>query len=53
MVDVDVDVDVDELNNVLRTNRHTKINKDDDSDQINIEDYDEDDIIEEEEDNSN
>jgi hypothetical protein len=37
-----VDVDV-ELNDVLRTNGHTKVNKDDDSDEINVEDYDRDD----------
>ena len=40
---VDVDVDVKELNGVLRTNGHTQVDKDDDSDEINVEDCDEDD----------
>ena len=50
-----VDVDV-ELNDILRTNEHTKVNKDDDNDEINVEDCDGDDNDEfeeeEEEDNS-
>jgi len=35
-----VDVDVDELNDALRTSRHTLVDEDDDSDEINVEDCD-------------
>jgi hypothetical protein len=35
-----VDIDIKELNDVLRTSRHTQVDKDDDSDKINIEDCD-------------
>ena len=53
-VDVDVDVDVQELNDVLRISGHTQVNENDDSEEINVEDYDrdDDDEIEEEQDNS-
>jgi hypothetical protein len=48
-----VNVDVEEFNDILRTNRHAQVDKDDDNDGINIEDCDKDDKIkEEEEDNS-
>jgi hypothetical protein len=40
---VDVDVNVEELNDVLRTSGYTKVNKDDNSDEINVEYYDKDD----------
>ena len=33
-----IDVYVHKLNDVLRTNKHTQVDKDDDSDEINIED---------------
>ena len=36
-------VDVEKLNDVLRTNKHTKIDEDDDIDEFNIEDCDVDD----------
>jgi len=45
-----VDIDIKELNDVLRTSRHTQVDEDDDSDKINIEDcdgYDNDEIKEE------
>jgi hypothetical protein len=47
-------VDVDELNDVLRISGHTKVNEDDDSNEINIKDCngDDDDEIKEKEDNS-
>ena len=47
-------VDVEELNDVLRTNKYTQVDEDDDNDEINIKDCDEDDDngIKEEEDNS-
>jgi len=38
-----VDVDVEELNDILRTNRYTEVDKDNDSDKINVEDCDGDD----------
>jgi hypothetical protein len=44
-----VDIDIKELNDVLRTSRHTQVDEDDDSDKINIEDcdgYDNDEIKE-------
>jgi len=46
---VDVDVDVEELNDVLRTSGYTEVNKDYDSDEINVEycDKDDDDEIDE------
>ena len=44
-----VDIDIDQLNDVLRTSGHTKVDKDDDSDEINVEYCDEDDEIKEEE----
>jgi len=48
-----VNVDVEEFNDILRTNRHAQVDKDDDNNGINIEDCDKDDKIkEEEEDNS-
>ena len=48
-----VNVDVEEFNDILRTSRHTQVNKDDDNDGINVEDSDGvDKIEEEEEDNS-
>jgi hypothetical protein len=40
---VDVDVDVEELNDILRTSGYTKVDKDNDSDEINVEDCDGDD----------
>ena len=45
-----VDVDIEELNDALRTSRHTQVYKDDNNDEINIEDCDgyNDDEIEEE-----
>ena len=46
-----IDVYVDALNDVLRTNKHTQVGKDDDSDEINIEDCDEYDDDEIKEDN--
>jgi len=48
-----IDVDIKELNDILRTIQHTEIDEDDDSDEIYIEDCNEDDEdeIEEEEDN--
>jgi hypothetical protein len=49
-----VDVDIEKLNNILRSSGHTQVDKDDDSDEINIKDcdeYDDDEI--EKEDNSN
>jgi len=45
-----VDVNIEELNDVLRTNEYTEVNEDDDSYEINIEDYDGDDNDEIEED---
>jgi len=42
-----VDFDIKKLNNVLRTSGYTKVDEEDDSDEINVE------IEEEEEDNSN
>jgi len=50
---VDVDVDAEKLNDVLSSNRHTQVDEDDDSDEINVEDCDgdENDSIDEEEDN--
>jgi len=48
-----VNVDVEEFNDIMRINRYTQVDKDDDNNGINIEDCDEDDKIEEkEEDNS-
>ena len=35
-----VDVDIEELNDVLRTNRYTQVDKDYNSDEINVEDCD-------------
>ena len=51
-VDVYVDVDVEELNDVLRTNGHTQVNEDNESNEINVEDCDgyDDDKIKEEDD---
>jgi len=45
-----VDVDIEELNDALRTSRHTQVYEDDNNDEINIEDCDgyNDDEIEEE-----
>jgi hypothetical protein len=53
-VDVGVGVDAEELNDILISSRHTKVNEDD-NDEINIEDCDEDkdESIDEEEDYSN
>jgi len=51
-----IDVGVKELNDVLRTNKHTEANEDDDSNENNIKDYNGDngdEIEEEEEDNFN
>ena len=51
-----IDVDVKELNDILRTNKHTEANEDDDSNKNNIKYYnrdDDDEIEEEEEDNFN
>ena len=49
-----IDVGVKELNNILRTNKHTEANEDDDSNENNIKDYNRDDDDEiEEEDNFN
>jgi hypothetical protein len=45
-----IDIKVEELNDILRNSRHTEVNKDDDSDELNIQDCDRDDEIEEEED---
>jgi len=45
---VDVDVDVEELDDVLRTSGHTKVDEDDDNDETNVEDCDEDDNNEDE-----
>jgi hypothetical protein len=44
-----VDVDIEELNDVLRTNRYTQVDKDYNSDEIYVEDCDE---YDKEEDNS-
>ena len=43
-----VNVDVEELNDILRTIEHKQIDKDDDNDDINVEDCDGDDKIKEE-----
>jgi transcription initiation factor TFIID subunit TAF12 len=31
-----IDIEVEELNDILRNSRHTEVNEDDDSDEINI-----------------
>ena len=43
-----VNVDVEELNDILRTIEHKQVDKDDDNDDINVEDCDGDDKIKEE-----
>jgi hypothetical protein len=47
-----VNVDVEELNDILRTNIYTEVDKDNDSDKINVEDCDGDDEKKEKEENS-
>ena len=49
-----IDVDTKELNDVLSSNEHTQVDKDDDNNEINVKDCDrvEDESIDEEEDNS-
>jgi hypothetical protein len=49
-----VDVDAKEFNDVLSSNEHTQVDKDDDNNEINVKDCDrvEDESIDEEEDNS-
>jgi len=54
IVNIFVDVDAEELNDVLSFNRHIQVDKDDDNEEINVEDCDGDknESIDEEEDNS-
>jgi hypothetical protein len=55
IVNIFVDVDAKELNDVLSFDGHIQVDKDDDNEEINVEDCDgdEDEPIDEEEDNSN